>query len=309
MEQHLDDRNRAHIYFYSPIPFVKKSADSKTGIEIKGLGEHRISICTPSIHQNKDHNDSNEYRYQLIKPVLPVSLERKQALDMMYHLDSIYLQNGVEYLHRDLKFNRLSHIINSLQIDPTVEIGEGERHQTLLSAADSLLLRHRPRGKTEEWLKNFLSEINQQLCHPTPLPEDEFNEIWNSALKYTSRIENEHYSDEREVTQGDGSNIIESTSEQIKKKYPIGSFLEQAVAGDSTESDKIIKDDLYKAYARFCKEKRLAVESKENFGKILKKQFGFQDGREASGDRRTMWKGVKLAGIYNLEDEPQMLTI
>ncbi|MGC2598412.1 MAG: phage/plasmid primase, P4 family, partial [Nitrososphaeraceae archaeon] len=219
MEQHLDDRNRAHIYFYSPIPFVKKSADSKTGIEIKGLGEHRISICTPSIHQNKDHNDSNEYRYQLIKPVLPVSLERKQALDMMYHLDSIYLQNGVEYLHRDLKFNRLSHIINSLQIDPTVEIGEGERHQTLLSAADSLLLRHRPRGKTEEWLKNFLSEINQQLCHPTPLPEDEFNEIWNSALKYTSRIENEHYSDEREVTQGDGSNIIESTSEQIKKKY------------------------------------------------------------------------------------------
>ena len=93
--RHLDDRNRAHIYFYSPIPFVKKSADSKTGIEIKGLGEHRISICTPSIHQNKDHNDSNEYRYQLIKPVLPVSLERKQALDMMYHLDSIYLQNGV----------------------------------------------------------------------------------------------------------------------------------------------------------------------------------------------------------------------
>ena len=101
VDQHLDDRNRAHIYFYSPIPFVKKSADSKTGIEIKGLGEHGISICTPSIHQNKDHNDSNEYRYQLIKPVLPVSLERKQALDMMYHLDSIYLQNGVEYLHRD----------------------------------------------------------------------------------------------------------------------------------------------------------------------------------------------------------------
>jgi hypothetical protein len=66
---------------------------------------------------------------------------------------------------------------------------------------------------------------------------------------------------------------------------------------------------LYKAYARFCKEKILAVESKENFGEILKKQFGFQDGREASGDRRTMWKGVELAGIYNLEDEPQMLTI
>jgi len=33
----------------------------------------------------------------------------------------------------------------------------------------------------------------------------------------------------------------------------------------------------------------LAVESKENFGKILKKE-----GRESSGDRRTIWKEVSL---------------
>jgi hypothetical protein len=70
VEQHVDDRNRAHIYFYSPLPFVKKSADSKTGIETKGLGEHGISNCPPSIHQNKDRNDINEYRYQMIKPSL-----------------------------------------------------------------------------------------------------------------------------------------------------------------------------------------------------------------------------------------------
>ena len=108
--------------------------------------------------------------------------------------------------------------------------------------------------------------------------------------------------------------VNEKTIRERREKYelalnPIGSFLEQAVAEDSTESDKVIKDDLYRAYARFCKEKRLAVESKENFGKILKKQFGFQDGREASGARRTIWKGVKLTGMYNLEDEQQMLTI
>jgi len=77
VEQHLDDLNRAHIYFYSPIPFVKKSADSKTGIEIKGLGEHGISNCAPSIHQNKDQNDSNEHRYEMIKLILPLPLERK----------------------------------------------------------------------------------------------------------------------------------------------------------------------------------------------------------------------------------------
>ena len=102
------------------------------------------------------------------------------------------------------------------------------------------------------------------------------------------------------------------TTHERREKYelalnPIGSFIELAIAEGSAESDKIIKDDLYRAYTRFCKEKKLAVESKENFGKILKKQFRFQDGREATGLRRTIWKGVKLTGIYNLEDAQQML--
>jgi putative DNA primase/helicase len=106
--------------------------------------------------------------------------------------------------------------------------------------------------------------------------------------------------------------VNEKIIRERREKYelalnPIGSFIERAIALDSTESDKVIKDDLYRAYARFCKEKRLAVESKENFGKFLKKQFNYQDGREASGDRRTVWKGVKLTGIYILEDEQQML--
>lgn len=106
--------------------------------------------------------------------------------------------------------------------------------------------------------------------------------------------------------------VNEKTINERREKYelvldPIGSFIEQAVAEDSTESDRVTKDDLYRAYARFCKEKRLAVESKENFGKILKKRFNYQDGREASGVGRTIWKGVRLTGMYNLEDEQKML--
>ena len=195
----IDDTNKAHIYFYSPIPFVKKSADSKIGIETKGQGEHGISYCTPSVHQNKDQNDRNEYRYQLIKPVLPISFGKKQALDMMHHLDSICLKNGVEYLHKDYKPNKLDSIIKSLKIDATIEINEGERHLTLLSAADSLLLRYKNKGKTEEWLKGFLSEINQQLCHPQPLPYNELNEIWNSALEYVNRKESARGSQSRKM--------------------------------------------------------------------------------------------------------------
>jgi putative DNA primase/helicase len=104
----------------------------------------------------------------------------------------------------------------------------------------------------------------------------------------------------------------EKTIHERREKYeivldPVGSFVDLAIAKDSIETDRVIKDGLYRAYKRFCKEKRLAIESKENFGKILKKQYRFQDGREAAGLRRTVWKGVRLTGIYNLEDEQQML--
>ena len=139
---------------------------------------------------------------------------------MMHHLDSICLKHGVEYLHKDHKSKKLDSIIKSLKIDPTIEIDEGERHLTLLSAADSLLLRYRNKGKTEKWLKKFLSDINQQLCHPQPLPYSELNEIWNSALEYVNRIESARGpKSQRKSTYEGAGNIIESTSEHIKKKY------------------------------------------------------------------------------------------
>ena len=37
IEQHKDNPQKAHIYFYSPIPFPKKNADSIIGLEVKGL--------------------------------------------------------------------------------------------------------------------------------------------------------------------------------------------------------------------------------------------------------------------------------
>ena len=67
---------------------------------------------------------------------------------------------------------------------------------------------------------------------------------------------------------------------------PIGSFIEHAVAKASEQSDKTPKDLLYNVYKRYCKENKLAVESKENFGKILKKKYQYQDGRKVSGERR-----------------------
>ena len=116
----------------------------------------------------------------------------------------------------------MSSIIKSLKIDSTIEIDEGERHQTLLSAADSLLLRYKNRGKTQEWLRKFLSEINKRLCHPQPLPDDEIEKIWNSALEYINRKKN----DQSEAAQEDDNkkDIIETTSEHLKDKYRFASL-------------------------------------------------------------------------------------
>jgi putative DNA primase/helicase len=109
--------------------------------------------------------------------------------------------------------------------------------------------------------------------------------------------------------------VSEKTIQQRREKYelalnPIGPFIKDVVAQDSVESDRITKDEFYQAYRRFCKQKRLAVESKENFGKILKSSvYGYQDGREASGARKTIWKGIRLTEKYKIEVEQQTLAI
>ena len=71
VEQHKDDLTKAHLYFYSNHEFMKKSSDvTKLGdeiknkeipaIEVKGLGEHGIAFCAPSMHKNGS-------RYEIIR--------------------------------------------------------------------------------------------------------------------------------------------------------------------------------------------------------------------------------------------------
>jgi hypothetical protein len=55
IEQHMDDKERAHIYFYSRIPFAQKGPDPIIGIEVK-----KTSFCCPSIHSNKRPQDRKE---------------------------------------------------------------------------------------------------------------------------------------------------------------------------------------------------------------------------------------------------------
>lgn len=100
--------------------------------------------------------------------------------------------------------------------------------------------------------------------------------------------------------------ISEKTIEQRRERHaiaadPVKAFLAEAVAEDSVESDTVVKATLYQAYMQFCKKHNLAILSKESLGKILKKNY--PEGRQSSGKRETVWKGIKLTEEYNIRQE------
>jgi hypothetical protein len=102
--------------------------------------------------------------------------------------------------------------------------------------------------------------------------------------------------------------VNEKTIQERREKYemstdPIDSLVKKAVAEDSIASDQTTKDHFYQALVNYCKKRNLVVPSKENVGKILKKKYGYQEGREASGERRTFWKGVRLVDTDRENDK------
>ena len=99
--------------------------------------------------------------------------------------------------------------------------------------------------------------------------------------------------------------IIEKTIEQRRERYtiaasPIDAFLIETVAEDSVASDVITKERLYQVYIHFCNNHNLAILPKESLGKILKREKKYEESRESSGKRETLWKGIKLKEKYNI---------
>lgn len=215
VEQHKDDLTRAHIYFISPIPFPIKGSDSISHIEVK-----QLMVPAPNIH-------TNGCKYEIIgNKKEPIVVNEKQAFELIRHIDNICRQYGQKYID-STKNNKITSeirkMIKALIINNKIVIEEGERHITLLSIADSLLINHiksrnlkdeEKKIKTQK-LKNFFFEINDELCKPFPLPEKEMDEIWNSAVSYVEALK---------ITQIHSSidnkqNLIEKASEYLLKKF------------------------------------------------------------------------------------------
>jgi hypothetical protein len=71
----------------------------------------------------------------------------------------------------------------NLEINDTVRIAQGHRNNTIMWIASSLLFRH-SRNHDEKKLRTFFDRINNELCDPEPLPDNETESIWNSAVKF-----------------------------------------------------------------------------------------------------------------------------
>lgn len=137
VEQHLDDTSKAHIFFYSEIPFPKKSSDVNVigsnnkddllvpAFEVKGEGPHGIAYCTSSMHKNG-------HRYEIIGTTKPITLIVNQANEMKQHLDSICKRYGLKYLELDNGNGKALTPMPELFKDEFVIYEKHNRHEALM---------------------------------------------------------------------------------------------------------------------------------------------------------------------------------
>ena len=213
VEQHLDDFSRGHLWFYSPIMFPKKNPDNALGLEIKGLGSHGVMISTPSIHKNGHPIES-------VGLEEPRTLTKEQAFELLLRLDLICKKHNIPFLDKTgnggasspLSSN-IKYMIKTLTIDPAIEIQDGMRHDTMISVANSILFRH-SKTKSHDKLRDFFIEINTRLCAPKPLPDNEISQIWDDALVFVSRVQNQEQEEADHNTNSNKQAVLESISDE-----------------------------------------------------------------------------------------------
>src|SRR5215208_97019 len=137
----------------------------------------------------------------------------------MRHIDNICSKHGLKYLEKEknkILTKLLRKIIKTLKIEPELHynIYEGERHMTMLSFADSLLIHHK-NTKSKEELKTFFLQIADTVCLP-PLPENEINSIWKSAERF---VEDLDIHNQKNRILSEKQTLIENATENIMSKY------------------------------------------------------------------------------------------
>jgi hypothetical protein len=85
--------------------------------------------------------------------------------------------------------------------------------------------------------------------------------------------------------------------------------LEEARIADSHYEDYVVKEDLHKAFLRFCRKNKLPPKTDIEFGREISRLGILVSGRESKGARRTIWRHIRLTAEYLLEREQYALSV
>lgn len=296
VELHKDAPNKAHIYIRSTKPFKKKSsdkvnsesvdkieADEIPAIEVKGLGEHGIMFCSPSIHKNG-------YPYQIIGTKEPALCDEFEI-----HIDNICKKYRILYLEQrsdNVNYQSNNNCVIPIEdlFKPNAKIYEGHnRHEALLRVAESLIQRNKNILSWEQ-IKKMVYDWNQGHCIP-PLNDKEFERQCKDALKFTTKTndkaienkgnsENDDNNNNSDKIQYADTDLLEKIKEDHCKELFVDQYNSAHVSikiDDHTEvlslNGRRFKNLLYRIF--YNETKKLNAEKIEGILNILKADAEF----------------------------------
>ncbi len=179
IEQHLDNREKAHIYLIVEKPLKNRAgiAGSKTKelsipiVEVKSEGKAYV-VCSPSIHKNG-------YRYQIIGTRSPACLDLDQTEILEKSLAQIY----EKYDDTGNKTTGGKIPIDDLYKEDFIAY-EGSRSTSILRYMTSYMRRNKDRSYKD--LKGYFYSWNQYHCKP-PLGDKKFNDQLKCAIGYVEK--------------------------------------------------------------------------------------------------------------------------
>lgn len=190
VEQHLDRRDKAHVYFYTKEPIHKKSTsgvkvdveaeknNKRPAIEVKGHGTHGIHIVTPSIH-------ADGHPYQIVSIVRYPSWVN----DMEKQIQTVCEKYSIPYLEK--RFELAAKTDAAKYLESNFKIGESEgRRPALLSVCNRFYWEQQEKLNDPQTFNEVLELAKQwNKDHCTVLLSDDQVEYQNEcAYKYSKRI-------------------------------------------------------------------------------------------------------------------------
>jgi putative DNA primase/helicase len=144
--------------------------------------------------------------------------------------------------------------------------------------------------------KTFIDNPDSNLIYKLTT-EEELSGIFNILMNAL-----------REVLRAGKISMDEKTIEKRVEKYerlidPVRAFTKEAFVEDNDEisislADTVTKAALYESYKRFCEKYKLAPMPENKFGGVMKNKIGFPDGRDSTGNRLSVCKGIRLKENY-----------